>query len=290
MSRAHGAQELPFAENKLENMQQILNKIRSGHWVVMGILNVTPDSFSDGGQFNQLENAVKHALQMQKQGAEVIDIGGESTRPGAIRVSLDEELQRVIPVIEKIRELSDVVISIDTSKPEVMRAAIKAGAGMVNDVNALQAKGALEICANYQVPVCLMHKQGDPQTMQENPQYVDIVDEIRQYLTVRASSCVKAGIYSENIIIDPGFGFGKTLENNLYLLKEMQQFCTLDYPVLVGLSRKSMFGMLLDRDVEQRLVASTSAAMIAYQKGARFFRVHDVAETCDALKLCEAIT
>ena len=271
-------------------MQQILNKIRSGHWVVMGILNVTPDSFSDGGQFNQLESAVKHALQMQKRGAEVIDVGGESTRPGAKRVSLDEELQRVIPVIEKIRELSDVVISIDTSKPEVMRAAIKAGAGMVNDVNALQAEGALEICANYQVPVCLMHKQGDPQTMQENPQYVDIVDEIRQYLMARASCCVKAGIYSENIIIDPGFGFGKTLENNLSLLTELQQFCTLDYPVLVGLSRKSMFGMLLDRDVEQRLVASTSAAMIAYQKGARFFRVHDVTETCDALKLCEAIT
>jgi dihydropteroate synthase len=256
----------------------------------MGILNVTPDSFSDGGQFNQLENAVQHAVQMQKQGAEVIDIGGESTRPGAKRVSLDEELQRVIPVIEKIREFSDVVISIDTSKPEVMRAAIKAGAGMVNDVNALQAKGALEICANYQVPVCLMHKQGNPQSMQDNPQYVDIVDEIRQYLMARASSCVKAGIHSDNIIIDPGFGFGKTLENNLSLLKEMQQFCTLDYPVLVGLSRKSMFGMLLDRDVEQRLVASTSAAMIAYQKGARFFRVHDVAETCDALKLCEAIT
>ena len=256
----------------------------------MGILNVTPDSFSDGGQFNQLENAVKHALQMQKQGAEVIDIGGESTRPGAKRVSLDEELRRVIPVIEKIREFSDVVISVDTSKPEVMQAAIKAGAGMVNDVNALQAKGALEICANYQVPVCLMHKQGNPQTMQENPQYVDIVDEIRQYLMARASSCVKAGIDSENILIDPGFGFGKTLENNLSLLKEMQQFCTLGYPVLVGLSRKSMFGMLLDRDVEQRLVASTSAAMIAYQKGARFFRVHDVAETCDALKLCEAIT
>ena len=256
----------------------------------MGILNVTPDSFSDGGQFNQLESAVKHALQMQKQGAEVIDIGGESTRPGAKRVSLAEELQRVIPVIEKIRKLSDVAISIDTSKPEVMRAAIKAGADMVNDVNALQAEGALETCANYQVAVCLMHKQGDPQTMQENPQYVDIIDEIRQYLMARASCCVKAGIYSENIIIDPGFGFGKTLENNLSLLKELQQFCTLDYPVLVGLSRKSMFGMLLDRDVEQRLVASTSAAVIAYQKGARFFRVHDVAETCDALKLCAATT
>ena len=270
-------------------MQKILNKIRSGHWVVMGILNVTPDSFSDGGQFNHLDNALKHALQMQQEGADIIDIGGESTRPGAKPVSLDEELQRVIPVIEKIREYSDVAISIDTSKPEVMQAAIKAGAGMVNDVNALHAEGALEVCANYPVAVCLMHKQGNPQTMQNNPQYTDIVDEIRQYLMARASYCIKAGIRSENIFIDPGFGFGKTLENNLSLLKEMQQFCTLDYPVLVGLSRKSMFGMLLDRDVEQRLVASTSAAVIAYQKGARFFRVHDVAETCDALKLCEVV-
>ena len=255
----------------------------------MGILNVTPDSFSDGGQFNRLDNALKHALQMQKQGAEVIDIGGESTRPGAKPVSLDEELKRVIPVIEKIRAFSDVAISIDTSKPEVMRAAIKAGASMVNDVNALHAKGALEICANYHVPVCLMHKQGGPQTMQDNPQYTDIVDEIRQYLMSRASCCVAAGIRSENIFIDPGFGFGKTLENNLSLLKEMRQLCALDYPVLLGLSRKSMFGALLGRDVEQRLVASTSAAVIAYQKGARFFRVHDVAETCDALKLCVAV-
>ena len=270
-------------------MQQILNKIRSGHWVVMGILNVTPDSFSDGGQFNRLDHALKHALQMQKQGAEVIDIGGESTRPGAKPVSLAEELQRVIPVIATIREYSDVAISIDTSKPEVMQAAIKAGASMVNDVNALHAEGALEVCANQPVAVCLMHKQGNPQTMQDNPQYADIVDEIRQYLVARVSCCIKSGIRSENIFIDPGFGFGKTLENNLSLLKEMQQFCTLGYPVLVGLSRKSMFGALLGRDVEQRLVASTSAAVIAYRQGARFFRVHDVAETCDALKLCEAV-
>ena len=256
---------------------------------MMGILNVTPDSFSDGGQFNQLDNALKQALLMQKQGAEIIDIGGESSRPGAMPVSLDEELARVIPVIEKIREHSNVAISIDTTKPELMQAAIEAGATMVNDINALHAEGAIEICAKYQVPVCLMHKQGMPQTMQDNPQYIDVVDEIKHYLLKRASDCVAAGLNKENIIIDPGFGFGKTLENNLYLLKEMQQFCALDYPILVGVSRKSMFAALLGRDVEERLVASTSAAVIAYQKGARFFRVHDVAETCDALKLCEAI-
>ena len=270
-------------------MQQILNKVRSGQWLVMGILNVTPDSFSDGGQFNQLDNALKQALLMQKQGAEIIDIGGESSRPGAMPVSLDEELARVIPVIEKIREHSNVAISIDTTKPELMQAAIEAGATMVNDINALHAEGAIEICVKYQVPVCLMHKQGMPQTMQDNPQYIDVVDEIKQYLLKRAGDCMAAGLNKENIIIDPGFGFGKTLENNLYLLKEMQQFCALDYPVLVGVSRKSMFAALLGRDVEERLVASTSAAVIAYQKGARFFRVHDVAETCDALKLCEAI-
>ncbi len=270
-------------------MQQLLNKIHSNQWVVMGILNVTPDSFSDGGQFNQLDYALKHALQMQKEGADIIDIGGESTRPGAKPVSLDDELARVIPVIEKIRQYSDVVISIDTSKPEVMQAAIQAGASMVNDINALHAEGALDICVKHQIPVCLMHKQGNPQTMQDNPEYIAIVDEIKQYLLARADYCVNAGIHSENIFVDPGFGFGKTLENNLSLLKEMQQFCSLAYPVLVGISRKSMFLTLLGRDVEHRLVASTSAVVVAYQKGARFFRVHDVAETCDALKLCDAV-
>jgi dihydropteroate synthase len=270
-------------------MSHLLNKIRSGHWVVMGILNVTPDSFSDGGQFKQLDKALEHALLMQKQGAEVIDIGGESTRPGATEVSLGEELNRVIPVIEKIRQYSDVAISIDTSKPEVMQAAIDAGANMVNDVNALHAEGALEVCVKGRAAVCLMHKQGDPQTMQNNPQYQNVVDEIKQYLIERANSCINAGLPAEKICIDPGFGFGKTLENNLSLLKEMQQFCALDYPVLVAISRKSMFGMLLERGVSERLVASTSAVVIAYQKGARFFRVHDVAETCDALKLCEAV-
>ena len=270
-------------------MQHLLKKIRSGQWVVMGILNVTPDSFSDGGRFNQLDNALKQALKMQQEGAEVIDIGGESTRPGAVPVSPDEELERVVPIIEKIREYSNVAISIDTSKPEVMQAAIEAGANMVNDINALHADGAIDICAKYQLPVCLMHKQGAPQSMQNNPHYVDVVDEVKRYLVSRIEYCIAADIKAENIIIDPGFGFGKTLENNLCLLKEIAQFCTLDAPVLVGISRKSMFGLLLDRAVNERLVASTSAAVIAYQKGARFFRVHDVAETCDALKLCEAV-
>lgn len=270
-------------------MQHILEKIRSGHWVVMGILNVTPDSFSDGGQYTRVDSALRHALQMEKDGAQIIDIGGESSRPGASAVSLDEELERIIPVIEKIREATDVAVSIDTSKPEVMQAAIEAGASMVNDVNALHATGAVEVCADHQLPVCLMHKQGAPKTMQDNPHYDDVVDEIKQYLMKRAQFCIEAGIPKEKIIIDPGFGFGKNLKNNLSLLKEMKEFCALDYPVLVGVSRKSMFGMLLGRDVEDRLVASTAAAVIAYQKGARFFRVHDVAETCDALKLCEAV-
>jgi len=270
-------------------MQHILNKIRSNQWVVMGVLNVTPDSFSDGGSYTKVDNAVKQALLMQQQGAEIIDIGGESTRPGAKSVSLDEELSRVIPVIEKIREQSNVAISIDTSKPQVMQAAINAGADMVNDVNALNAGGAVDMCVKHEVPVCLMHKQGNPQTMQEKPVYDDIVSEIKQYLMARADVCIQAGMSSKNILIDPGFGFGKTLENNLSLLKEMRLFSELAYPVLVGVSRKSMFGALLDRAVEDRLVASVAAVVIAYQKGARFFRVHDVAETCDALKVCAAI-
>jgi dihydropteroate synthase len=270
-------------------MQSILERIRAGHWAVMGILNVTPDSFSDGGRFNRADSALSHALQMEKEGASVIDIGGESTRPGAVPVPLEQELERVIPVIENIRANSDVAISIDTSKPELMRAAVEAGATMVNDVNALQAGGAIEVCAALDVPVCLMHKQGSPQTMQDRPKYDDVVDEVRQYLLQRAQICAEAGISKDNIVIDPGFGFGKTLENNLSLLKEMQQFCVLEYPVLVGVSRKSMFGMLLDREVDQRLIGSISAVVLAYQKGARFFRVHDVAETCDALKLCEAV-
>jgi dihydropteroate synthase len=270
-------------------MHQLLNKLRSGQWAVMGILNVTPDSFSDGGRYDRHDAAVEHALSMQAAGASIIDIGGESTRPGAQPVTVEQELERVVPVIEALRRQSDVAISIDTMKPEVMQAAIEAGADMVNDVNALQAEGALEVCAGAGVPVCLMHKQGTPQTMQDNPRYGDVVKEVAVFLQQAADRCIKAGIAAERIMLDPGFGFGKTLENNLSLLREMQQFCALDFPVLVGVSRKSMFGMLLGREVDQRLIGSVSAVVLAYQKGARFFRVHDVAETCDALKLCEAI-
>ena len=255
----------------------------------MGILNVTPDSFSDGGRYDRCDAAIEHALSMQAAGASIIDIGGESTRPGAQSVTIQDELDRVIPVIEALRRQSDIAISVDTMKPEVMQAAIDAGADMVNDVNALQAEGAVEVCARAGVPVCLMHKQGTPQTMQDNPTYRDVLAEVSDYLCLRARDCVEAGIRAEDIIVDPGFGFGKTLENNLSLLEGMSVFSALEYPVLVGISRKSMFGMLLGRDVEHRLVASTSAAVIAYQKGARFFRVHDVAATCDALKLCEAV-
>jgi dihydropteroate synthase len=270
-------------------MQQLLKKIHSGDWLVMGILNVTPDSFSDGGRFNKLDLALQHALQMQDEGAAIIDVGGESTRPGALAVSVEEELERVVPVIQRIRQHSDVAISIDSSKPEVMQAAIDAGADMVNDVNALHAEGAMAVCVNNKVPVCLMHRQGDPQTMQDNPRYGDVFAEISQYLLARADASVEAGISKNNVIIDPGFGFGKSLEDNLTLLRRMDQLCALGYPVLVGVSRKSMFGMLLGREPDERLVASVTAVTLAYQKGARFFRVHDVAETCDALKICEAI-
>lgn len=270
-------------------MKPLLENIRTGRWALMGILNVTPDSFSDGGQFVDQHEALRHALQMQDDGAAIIDIGGESTRPGAIPVSIDEELDRVVPVIERIHGESDVLISVDTSKPEVMRAAIAAGAAMVNDVNALHSDGALEVCAENQVAVCLMHKQGTPQTMQDNPTYHDVTADVKEYLLQRATACIEAGIRVEDIVIDPGFGFGKTLQNNLSLLEGIDVFTALDFPVLVGISRKSMFGALLDRDVEHRLVASTSAAVIAYNKGARLFRVHDVAETCDALRLSESV-
>jgi len=255
----------------------------------MGILNVTPDSFSDGGRYDRHDAAVEHALSMQAAGASIIDIGGESTRPGAQPVTVEQELERVVPVIEALRRQSDVAISIDTMKPEVMQAAIEAGADMVNDVNALQAEGAVEVCARWAVPVCLMHKQGTPQTMQDNPQYGDVVEEVAVFLQQAADRCIEGGIAADRIMLDPGFGFGKTLENNLSLLKGTDRLCQLPYPVLIGVSRKSMFGMLLGREVDDRMVASVAAAVIAWQKGARLFRVHDVAETCDALKLCEAV-
>lgn len=270
-------------------MQALLTKLHSNKPVIMGVLNVTPDSFSDGGCYKHLEDAVRQAQLMQEQGANIIDIGGESTRPGATVVNVEEEIARVVPVIKAIRRQSAIPISIDTSKPEVMKAAVDAGASMVNDVNALQNEGALEACARLAVPICLMHKQGEPQTMQDNPVYEQVVDEVQAFLRERIQCCLDAGITKQNIIIDPGFGFGKRLEDNLQLLSHIDDFVATQYPVLVGVSRKSMFAALLDLEVDERIGISVSAAVIAYGRGARFFRVHDVKETSDALKLCVAV-
>ncbi len=255
----------------------------------MGILNTTPDSFSDGGEFSSLQNATAHALQMIDEGADVIDVGGESTRPGAQPVSVEDELTRVIPVIEAIRQASDVAISIDTSKAEVMRAAVSAGADMVNDVNALQAQGCVQACVELDVPVCLMHMQGEPRTMQQNPVYTNVVDDVMDFLRQRVDACRQQGVSAEHIILDPGFGFGKTLEHNLLLLKHLKRFEVLALPLLIGISRKSMLGALLDADVDERLFGSVAATVLAYERGGRIFRVHDVKPTLDALKICEAV-
>ena len=257
--------------------------------IVMGILNVTPDSFSDGGRFSRVEHAVEHAMRMQHEGADIIDIGGESTRPGANAVTVDEELERVIPVIRALRQHSSLPISIDTSKPEVMRAAVAEGADMVNDVNALQAEGAVETCARLAVPVCLMHMQGEPRTMQQDPQYDDVVKDVAAYLQLRSIECIESGIHRNNIVIDPGFGYGKTLRHNQDLLNRLESVSELELPVLVGISRKSMLGAILDKPAAERLYAGIAAAVIAYNKGARLFRVHDVEPTRDALAVCDAL-
>jgi dihydropteroate synthase len=257
--------------------------------IVMGILNVTPDSFSDGGRFDRVELAVEHAMRMQREGADIIDIGGESTRPGADAVTVDEELDRVVPVIRAIRQQSTIPISIDTGKPEVMRTAVAEGADMINDVNALQANGAIETCAELDVPVCLMHMQGKPRTMQQDPRYADVVQDVADFLRQRIRACIVAGIAPHQIVIDPGFGFGKTLQHNLSLLNGLDAICGLELPVLIGISRKSMLGAIIDRSVDERLYAGIAAAVIAYMKGARLFRVHDVAPTRDALAVCDAL-
>ncbi len=260
---------------------------------VMGILNVTPDSFSDGGDFFSAAAALQRARVMVEEGAAIIDVGGESTRPGAQAVSAQEELSRVIPVIEKMRVELPVIISVDTSKPEVMRAALTAGAHMVNDVRALEIPGALEIMAEFNrresVPVCLMHMRGEPRTMQQNPVYADVVSEVRDYLSERVVACVRAGIPRERIIIDPGFGFGKTVAHNLSLLKHLAQLGRLGLPVLAGLSRKSMLGALLDAPVRHRLYGSLALAVLAAQQGAHILRAHDVRATVEALKIYSAV-
>lgn len=256
---------------------------------VMGILNVTPDSFSDGGRFIAREQALAHARAMVAEGAGIIDIGGESTRPGAQAVSVDEELARVIPVIEAVRGELDVVISIDTSKAAVMTAAVAAGAGLINDVRALREAGAVQAAAAAAVPVCLMHMQGEPRTMQQQPHYSDVVSEVRDFLVERAECCVQAGISRAQIVIDPGFGFGKTLAHNLQLLRGLPLLAEAGYPLLAGLSRKSMIGALLDLPVEQRQNPSVALATLAVWLGARIVRVHDVAATVQAVRICHAL-
>ena len=252
---------------------------------VMGILNVTPDSFSDGGKHADVKQALEHAFRMIDEGARFIDIGGESTRPGAPEVSLQEELDRTIPVIEAVAKNAQCVISIDTSKAEVMREAVKAGAGLINDVRALQEPGALIAASETGVPVCLMHMQGQPRTMQNHPTYQDVVEDVTQFLLERAEVCEKAGIAKEHILFDPGYGFGKSLEHNYALVKHLPKLMDLGYPVLVGMSRKSMIGNLLNRKVDERLAGSISLATIVAQMGAQIIRVHDVKETADAVNI-----
>jgi dihydropteroate synthase len=255
--------------------------------VVMGIVNVTPDSFSDGGKFFARDQAVEHARRMLAEGAAIIDIGGESTRPGATTTTLQEELDRVMPVLE-ILVRNSVLVSVDTQKTEVMREAIRLGAAMINDVNALQAAGAIEVCAMSNVAVCLMHKQGAPETMQQSPRYQDVVAEVSDFLQARAHACEAAGIAQKRIVIDPGFGFGKTVEHNFTLLRRIGDLSALGYPVLAGFSRKSSLGSITGRDVDDRLAASLAAALIAVQNGANIVRVHDVKETIDVLKIWRA--
>ena len=256
---------------------------------VMGILNVTPDSFSDGGQFDNPDNARRHAAAMAEGGAALIDIGGESTRPGARGVSEQEELDRVMPVIEHVRSVTDVPISIDTSKPAVMREAVQAGATMINDVRALKEDGAIEAAAELDVAVCLMHMQGRPRTMQQDPDYDDVAAEIGAFLKDRADRCVAAGIDAQSICLDPGFGFGKTVAHNVELLANLRQLRSLGYPLLVGVSRKSTLGKLTQREVDDRVPASIAAAAVAALNGAQIIRAHDVRATVDALQVVRAV-
>jgi dihydropteroate synthase len=257
---------------------------------VMGVLNVTPDSFSDGGQFESTDRAVARARQMVDEGASIIDVGGESTRPGAQAVSAEEEIARVIPVIEGIVQSGlPVPVSVDTSKPDVMRAAVEAGAGLINDVRALREPGALEAACDAGVPVCLMHMQGEPRTMQEDPQYGNVVDEVYAFLEGRIQACVGAGIPRYKLLIDPGIGFGKATEHNLSLIKHLPRFCEMNVPILLGLSRKRLIGAVLAAPVDQRLFGSIAGSTLAAWLGASIVRVHDVRATVQAIKICDAV-
>lgn len=255
---------------------------------VMGVLNVTPDSFSDGGCYLQPDAALRRAEIMAEEGAAIIDVGGESTRPGAPLVTVQEELDRVLPVVERLTQALSIPISVDTSKPEVMREAARVGAGLINDVRALQVPGALDVAAASGLPVCLMHLRGEPATMQQVPRYSDAVAEVYAFLAERVQICEAAGISRDRILVDPGFGFGKTLEHNLRLLRHLNRFTDLAAGVLVGISRKSMIGLLLNTSVTERLSGSLAAAVIALWQGAKIIRTHDVRETVQALCVCAA--
>jgi dihydropteroate synthase len=272
------------------DLQAALAVSRERGWpLVMGVVNVTPDSFSDGGRFLRPERAVDHALALVQGGADLLDVGGESTRPGSSGVTASEELGRVLPVLEGIRARCAVPVSVDTSKPEVMTEAARAGASVINDVCALRAPGAMEAAAETGLPVVLMHMQGEPRTMQDDPRYGDVVGEVTRFLLHRADRCCAAGIARERIVLDPGFGFGKTLAHNLELLRGLGVLARHGYPVLVGLSRKSMIEKLIGRPVMERVHASISLALAAAGRGAALLRVHDVAATVDALRVAAAV-
>ncbi|MCD9537425.1 dihydropteroate synthase [Photobacterium carnosum] len=256
---------------------------------VMGIVNITPDSFSDGGKYHQLENALRHVESMVKAGTAIIDIGGESTRPGAADVNVETELARVIPVIEAIRQRFDCWISIDTSKAQVMTEAVNAGADLINDVRALQDIGALEAAAKANVPICLMHMQGQPRTMQSEPNYVDLITDVNQFLVERIHACEQHGIARQQLVLDPGFGFGKTMAHNYQLLAQLEQFHQFGLPLLVGMSRKSMLSKLLNKPPVECISGSLACATIAAMKGAQIIRVHDVQETIDIVQVCNMV-
>lgn len=256
---------------------------------VMGVINTTPDSFSDGGRFDTVDKAFAHARQLIGEGVDILDIGGESTRPGSLQVDVEQELARTIPLIKAIREISDIPISIDTNKPAVMQAAVSAGATMINSIWALRLDDSLQVAADLAVPVCLMHMQGTPESMQQNPSYTDVVGEVMDFLKARMDAALDAGIAQKHIIVDPGFGFGKTIEHNLLLLASLPVFRQLGVPVLVGLSRKGMIGKILDKPADQRLYGSLSAAVMSTMLGADIVRVHDVAETLDAIAMVKAL-
>lgn len=256
---------------------------------VMGILNVTPDSFSDGGRYNNLDAALRRAEQMHALGASIIDIGGESTRPGAAVVTVQQELDRVAPLVELITQECDVIVSVDTSTPAVMSESARLGAGLINDVRALKREGALEAAAATHLPVCLMHMRGEPQTMQDEPYYADVAAEVMAFLEERMSACAQVGIVAERIVLDPGFGFAKNTQHNYELFKRMSELHQLQRPLLIGVSRKSMVGNILQQPVDQRLYGSLALAVMALERGAKILRVHDVAQTMDVLRIFNAV-